>query len=170
MTWITIDNVQRVVTPNAGKSELWFLSFFNLCHGDIHSHKVSKNILNSFQVTEWTQKHYRNHCFQSSRPRLTRVTILVMCTMFYDALHLVWNFIKIYGTVFQLTERTWVHCRNGCFKHLLCSNGCDSKSRFTRVTFFCVFCMLSHGALHLWEVSSKYLKWFSTYRADMSTW
>ena len=29
MTWITTDNVQRVVTPKAGNSELWFLCLAN---------------------------------------------------------------------------------------------------------------------------------------------
>ena len=29
MTWITTENFQRMVTPNAGKSELRFLSFVN---------------------------------------------------------------------------------------------------------------------------------------------
>ena len=32
------------------------------------------------------------------------------------------------------------------------------------------FCTLSHDTLHLCEVLSKYLEWFSTYRADMKTW
>ena len=31
-------------------------------------------------------------------------------------------------------------------------------------------CALSHNVLHLCEVLSKHLKWFSTYRADVSTW
>ena len=31
------------------------------------------------------------------------------------------------------------------------------------------FCTLSHDTLHLCEVLSKCLEWFSTYRADMRT-
>ena len=50
-----------------------------------------------------------------------------------------------------------------------CSTGCDSKGMLTRVMVL-VFCMSSHGALHLCEISWKYLKRFSTYRADMGTW
>ena len=45
-------------------------------------------------------------------------------------------------------ERTGVHSRNGYFHYLQCLKGRNSKSRLTRVTFF-VFCMLSHGAIHL---------------------
>ena len=56
---------------------------------------------------------------------------------------------------FQLTERIHLHSRNDYFQYLLCSKGRNYKSRLTRVTVS-VFCMLSHGALHLWEVSSKY--------------
>ena len=55
--------------------------------------KLQENILNSFQVTEWTQIYYRNHNFQSSKgcnskSRLTRVMVLMFCTSCYDALHL----------------------------------------------------------------------------------
>ena len=46
MTWITTDDVQRVVTPKAGKSELRFLSFANYC--DLHLHKVSRKYLKQF--------------------------------------------------------------------------------------------------------------------------
>ena len=44
MTWITIDNVQRVVAPKAGKS-VTVLVFCKLYHGDIHLHKVSRKYL-----------------------------------------------------------------------------------------------------------------------------
>ena len=43
MTWITVDNVQRVVTPKAGKSELKFLSYANSI-----MHKVSRKYLQQF--------------------------------------------------------------------------------------------------------------------------
>ena len=147
--------------------------FCKLYHGDIHLHKGSRKSRNSFQVTEWTQTNYRNHYFQgskghNSKSRLTRVTILVFCTSSHDALHLCEVSSK-YLNGFQLTEWTRGHSRNGYFQYLLCSKGCNWKSRLTRVTFY-VFCTLSHGALHLWEVSSKYLEWFSTYRVDTSTW
>ena len=55
---------------------------------------------------------------------------------------------------FQLIEQTRVYSRSGYFQYLLSSKGFNSKSRLTRVTVF-VFCTLSHGALHLWEVSWK---------------
>ena len=74
--------------------------------------------------------------------------------------------IKLYICVkfCENIERTWVHSRNGSFQYLLCSKGCNSKSRITKVTFF-VFCTLSHGALYLCEVSRKYLGWYQSYGA-----
>ena len=67
MTWITIDNVQRVETPKAGKSDLRFLCFANCFMMIYICIKFQENIVNSFQVTEWTQIYYRNHYFQSSK-------------------------------------------------------------------------------------------------------
>ena len=59
MTWITINNVQRVVTPIAGNSELQFFcfahSFIMVTYICI---KFQENISNSFQVKEWTQINY----------------------------------------------------------------------------------------------------------------
>ena len=64
MTWITIKNVQRAVTPKAGNSELWLLCFAN--HMVIYiCIKFQEHISTSFQVTEWTQIYYRNRYFQS---------------------------------------------------------------------------------------------------------
>ena len=93
MTWITIDNIQRVETPKAGKSELGVLCFANCIMAIYICIKFQENISNSFQVTEWTQVYYRNHYFQSSmghnsRSRLTRVTVLVFCTSSHDVIHL----------------------------------------------------------------------------------
>ena len=49
MTGIIIYNVQKVVTPEAGNSELWFLcSAHHNYHGDIHLHKVSRKNLKQF--------------------------------------------------------------------------------------------------------------------------
>ena len=110
MGWIIIDNIQRAVTPKAGKSELRFLCFANGILMIYICIKFQENLPTSF-VAEWTQIYYRNHYFQSSKAHI-------------------------------------------------------SKSRLTRVTVL-VFCALSYDALHLCEVSSKYL--FSTYRADTKT-
>ena len=54
MTGITIYNVQRVVIPRAGNSELWFLC--SAYHIMVISTciKFQGNISNSFQVTEQT--------------------------------------------------------------------------------------------------------------------
>ena len=92
MTWITIDNVQRVVTPKAGISELQFFSLQIVSWWNKFALSFKK-ISNSFQVTEWTQLYYRNHYFQSlkghnSKSVLTRVTVLLFCTLCHDVLHL----------------------------------------------------------------------------------
>ena len=84
--------------------------------------------------------------FLCSAPRLM---MLYICVKFHQN---IWNGL-------QLTEQTRVHSRNGYFQYL-CSKGCNSKSRLTRVTVF-VLCMLYHGALHLWEASLKYLEVFN---------
>ena len=111
MTWTTIDNVQRVVTPKAGKSELQFLNFANCIIVIYICIKFQENISNICQVTEDTNTLQKS-LFQSSKghnsKRLIRFTVLVCCTS-------------------------------------------------------------SHNALHMCEVSSKYLERFSTYRVDMST-
>ena len=106
-SWITIDNVQRAVTPKAGKSELRFLRFATYITVIYICIKFQENISNSFQVTEWTQIHYRKHYFQSSKghnskSRLTRITLLKFCTSSYDALHLFEVSLKISGRVFNL--------------------------------------------------------------------
>ena len=114
--------------------------------------KFQENISNSFQVTEWIKVHYRNHYFQSSKghnskSKLITVTVLVFCISSHDALHLCEVSSK-YLEQFSTYRADIVHSRNGYFQYLLCSKGRNSKSRLTRVTVF-MFCMLSHGALHL---------------------
>ena len=50
MTWITTDNVQRMITPEAGNSELPFLCFANCIMVIYICTKFQENISNSFQV------------------------------------------------------------------------------------------------------------------------
>ena len=59
---------------------------------------------------------------------------------------------------FQVTQLTQIYYGNHYF---LSSKGHNSKRRLTRVTVL-VFCTSSHDDLHLCEVSSKYMEWFST--------
>ena len=47
MTWITIENVQRAITPKAGYS-VTNLVFCKLYDGDIYLHKVSRKYLEQF--------------------------------------------------------------------------------------------------------------------------
>ena len=87
MTWITIDNVQRVETPKAGNSKLRFL-----CFADIYLHKVSRKYLEQFSSyrvdTNIFQKSHQSSKGHNSKSRLTRVTVFVFCTSSHDALHL----------------------------------------------------------------------------------
>ena len=71
------------------------------------------------------------------------------CFIFCEVL---WKYHKWYQSYWA----TPVHGRNGFFQYLWCSNGNNSKSRLTRVMVL-MFCTSSHGALHLWEISWKYL-------------
>ena len=54
MTGITIYNVQRVVTPKSGISELWFLCSAHYIMVIYICIKFQENISNSFQVTKQT--------------------------------------------------------------------------------------------------------------------
>ena len=135
MTWLTIDNVQRVVAPKAGNSELRFLYYAN-CNMVIYiCIQFQDNISNSFQVTEWTQIYYKNQIFPSSKGHnsktiLTRVFLLVFCNSSHDALHL--SFIRISGTVFN-SQSGHKYIVDGYFQYLLFSKGHNCKSRLTRV-------------------------------------
>ena len=92
MTWITINNVQRAVTPKAGNSELRFFCFAHRLMV-IYICLRFQEISNSFKVIEWTQTYYRNNYFQSlkgnnSKSRWDRVMVPLFCTLSHDALHL----------------------------------------------------------------------------------
>ena len=66
--------------------------------------------------------------------------VLYICVRFHENI----------SNGFQRTDQTQVHGRNG---YVQCSKGNNSKSRQTKVMVH-VFCMSSHGALNLCEVSS----------------
>ena len=75
-------------------------------------------------------------------PKVGKPELLFMCS----ASNLL--MLYIYFKFHENMEWTRVRSRNGYFQNLLHSKAGNSKSRLTRVKFF-VFCMLSHGALHL---------------------
>ena len=92
MTGIIIYNVQKVVTPKAGNSELWFLCSAHHIMLIYICIKFQENISNSFQVTKRTymsQKSlfsiFKGH---NSKSRLSTVRVLVFCTLSHNALHL----------------------------------------------------------------------------------
>ena len=102
MTWITFDNVQSAVAPKAGKSELRFLCFAN-CIMEIYiCIKFQENIWSSFQVTECTQRYYRNHYLKTSKGHISKsypscvLHLVSLCFTF------VWSSIKIFGMVFNV--------------------------------------------------------------------
>ena len=64
--------------------------------------------------------------------------------------HICIKFQENISNSFQVTERTHI---------FQCSKDRNSKSRSSRVTVL-VFCTLSHDAVHLYEVLSKYLNGF----------
>ena len=104
MTWIATDYVQRAGTPKADKSELQFLCFANCIMVINICIKFQENISNSFQVTEWTSLFFQSSKGHNSKSRLTRVTVLVFCTLSHDALHL----CEVSSNGFQLTEQTQI--------------------------------------------------------------
>ena len=128
-----------MVTPKAGKSELWFLCYENCIMVIYICIKFQETILNKLQsghkyITKITIFKVQRAVtlkvdktelwFLCSAPRLM---MLYICLKFHQN---IWS-------GFQLTEQTRVYCRNDYFQYLLCSKGCNSKSRLTRVTFFC---------------------------------
>ena len=105
MTGITIYNVQRVVTPKAGNSELWFLC--SACHIMVIYICINfqENISNSFQLQSGHIYH-RNHYFQCSKGHISksmlgRSTVCVFSTSSHDALHLcevLSKYLKLFPT------------------------------------------------------------------------
>ena len=80
MTWITIYNVQRVITPKAGNSEIWFLCSANQIMVIYICIMFQENI--SVFKLQSVHRYIRNHYFQCSKghiskSRLSRVTVLV---------------------------------------------------------------------------------------------
>ena len=85
-----------------------------------------------------------------------RIMVIYICKKFQENV----------SNSFQVTEWTQIHVyyRNNYFQS---SKGHNSKSRLRVMVL--VFCTLSYDALQLRKVSSKYLKWFSTYRAEKAS-
>ena len=99
-------------------------------------------------------------------PKAGNSELLFLC--FINCTMEIYIFIKFPENIsnsFQVTEWTQIYYRNHYFQN---SKGHNSKSRLTRVMFL-VFCTLSHDALHLCDVSSKYCEWFTIYKADTCT-
>ena len=130
MTWITINNVQRTVTPKPGNSKLRVLCYAHRFMEIYICIKFQENISNSFQVTEWTRIYYRNHYFQSSKGHNLKswlpetflcstrcLTVLYICEKCYNDISIVFNLQS-----------------NDCVQ---CSKGNASKRKQTRVRFLC---------------------------------
>ena len=134
MTGITIYNVQRVVTSNTDNSELWFLC---TAHHIMVIHickKFQENISNSFQVTERIHILQKWLVQRAKTPKVGKPELRFISST---------NRVKFHQNMwkgFQLTERTLVLDRNGCFQYLLCSKGLYSKSRVKIRVILLVFC------------------------------
>ena len=127
MTRITIYNIQRVATPKADNSELWFLCSANHIMEIYICMKFQENISVFKLQSGHIHVYYRNHYFQCSKGhhskgRLSNVTVLLFCTWSHDGSHL-WEVLSKYLKQFQLTELILVQGRNGYFQYLLCSKG-----------------------------------------------
>ena len=87
MTGITLYNGQRAIAQKAGNSEVWFLCSAHHIMVIYICIKFQENISNSFQVTE--QTHYfqcsKGH---NSKSMLSRIRVVLFCTLSHDALHL----------------------------------------------------------------------------------
>ena len=90
MLEMTLFNVQRAITPEVGKLELWFmcsahrLMVFYIC---VKFHEIIKNCI---RVMERTRVHGRNCYVQcskgnNSKSRQIRVTVHVFCTLSHGA-------------------------------------------------------------------------------------
>ena len=117
--------------------ELILIKMFNVIVSIffVHSRNDYFNIYN-IQRAATTKVGYSELRFSCSARCLM---VLYICETFHNNI----------STGFQITERTRVHGRNG---YVQCSEGNYSKSRQTRVNVH-VFCMSSHNALRLCEVS-----------------
>ena len=118
---------------------------------------------------ERTGVHSRNGYFQyllcskgrNSKSRLTRVMVLCSesCLM---VLYICKKFDNNILNGFQLTDRTRVHGRNDFVQR---SKDNNSKNRQTSAMVY-MFCTSSHSALHLCEVSLKYLIRYQSYGVE----
>ena len=117
MTGITIYNVQRVVTPKAGDSELCVLCSAHHIMVIYICIKFQENILNSFQATEWTHILQTSLVSSSkghnSKSRLSRCTVCMFCTSSHDVLHLYEVLSKYLKQFFVCVEVLWPSQPNG---------------------------------------------------------
>ena len=90
--------------------------------------------------------------------------VLVFCTLYHGDIPLL-KVSRKYLKQFS-SYRADIYCRNHYFQ---CSKGHNFKSRLSRSTTR-VFCAWPQDALHLYEVLSKYLERFLTYRAVTNKW
>ena len=115
--------------------------------------RFHENTFNSFQLTERKGVHGGNvyvQCSKGNNSKSRQTELLFMCSTRH--LIMLYIYVKLRENItndIRVMERTRVHGRNG---YVQCSKGNNSVSRQTRVRVH-VFCTLSHGGLHLCEVS-----------------
>ena len=136
-----------------------------MCSGPLHK---------SCQLSPWGQLSQVSivalwaSCYNVQRtvtPKVGNSELWFLCSAYHVMVIYICIKFQENFSVFKLHSRH-IYYRNHC---LQCSKGHNSKNGLSRVMVI-EFCTFSHDDLHLYEVLSKYLKWFPTYRVDTSSW
>ena len=142
--------------------------FCKSSQGALHLRKISWKYQTVFNL-QYKLEMAMCNVQRAITPKVGKSELWSMCSALCCMVLYIWVKFRENMNSIRAMERTRVHGRNGYFQYLYCSKGCNSKYMLTRVMFL-MFCKSTHGALHLCEISWKYLKQFSTYTEDRSIW
>ena len=153
-----IANDQREITPKISKAELWFLCITHRLIVLYNCMTFHFNSFNGCQVTKRTRNSIANDQREIT-PKIPKAELLFLCMTYSLIVH--YKCMKFQPNSFnsvQLTERT----PNCIYLHY---KGDNLKNIYARVM------VLAHDtssqcALRMYEVSLKYVKRLSSYRAD----
>ena len=147
------------------------LVFYMSSYVALHFCKASRKSLKPFQVIERAHKYMNRiticNVQRAVTPKAGNSELWFLCSAHHImVIYICIKFQENISNSFQVTEQTHILQKWHYFQR---SKGHNTRSRLSRIRAL-MFWTLSHDALHLCEVLSKYLKQFPTYRADMSTW